>query len=246
MRILALDTTTPTASAAVWHDGALLGQYTIQTNTHSTTVLPMIESLLANLGLTVPELDAMAVSAGPGSFTGVRIGVATIKGLAFSHQIPCIGVSALETLAWNLTGFEGLLCPVINARRGHVYSALFAADGVHPPVRLTQDDLISVTDLAEICREKNLPVYAAGDGYDMLKTAVGTEILRNTPEMYRCPSAFGTACAAAELYRNAEDPSVFTESALSPIYLRKSQAEREREERLAKEQSITQGEVSHG
>ena len=246
MRILALDTTTPTASAAVWQDDALLGQYTIQTNTHSTTVLPMMESLLNTLGITVPELDAMAVSAGPGSFTGVRIGVATIKGLAFSHRIPCIGVSSLESLAWNLIGFEGLLCPVINARRGHVYSALFSADGIHPPVRLTQDDLVAVADLAGICREKALPVYAAGDGYKMLSDATGSAFLRNTPEMLRCPSAFGTACAAAEIYRNAQDLSVFTEAALSPIYLRKSQAEREREERLAKEQTIKQGEVSHG
>ena len=164
MRILALDTTTPTASAAVWNDGALLGQYTIQTNTHSTTILPMIESLMANLNLTVPELDAMAVSAGPGSFTGVRIGVATIKGLAFSHRIPCIGISSLVVLAWNLIGYKGILCPVINARRGHVYSALFSADGVNAPVLLTDDDLISVADLAEKLRDINAPVYAAGDG----------------------------------------------------------------------------------
>lgn len=237
MRILALDTTTPTASAAVWNDGALLGQYTIQTNTHSTTILPMIESLMANLNLTVPELDAMAVSAGPGSFTGVRIGVATIKGLAFSHRIPCIGISSLEVLAWNLIGYKGILCPVINARRGHVYSALFSADGVNAPVRLADDDLISVADLAEKLRDINAPVYAAGDGYVMLQNAADSDALQVTPEILRYPSGFSTACAAAGILKNASDPSVFTEAALSPIYLRKSQAEREREERLAKEQS---------
>lgn len=237
MRILALDTTTPTASAAVWNDGALLGQYTIQTNTHSTTILPMIESLMANLNLTVPELDAMAVSAGPGSFTGVRIGVATIKGLAFSHRIPCIGISSLVVLAWNLIGYKGILCPVINARRGHVYSALFSADGVNAPVRLTDDDLISVADLAEKLRDINAPVYAAGDGYVMLQNAADSDALQVTPEILRYPSGFSTACAAAAILKNASDPSVFTEAALSPIYLRKSQAEREREERLAKEQS---------
>lgn len=239
MRILALDTTTPTASAAVWNDGALLGQYTIQTNTHSTTILPMIESLLANLNLNILELDAMAVSAGPGSFTGVRIGVATIKGLAFSHRIPCIGVSSLEVLAWNLIGCKGILCPVINARRGHVYSAMFSADGENPPVRQTEDDLISVADLAGKLQEFKVPVYTAGDGYDMLQNAVGAEVLRITPEILRYPSGFSTACAAAAILKNASDPSVFTEAALSPIYLRKSQAEREREERLAKEQSQT-------
>lgn len=242
MRILALDTTTPTASAAVWNDGVLQGQYTIQTNTHSTTVLPMMESLLANLSLTVPDLDAMAVSVGPGSFTGVRIGVATIKGLAFSHKIPCIGVSALEVLAWNLIGFKGILCPVINARRGHVYSALFEADGVHKPVRLTEDDLISVADLSEKLKQMDQTVYAAGDGYAMLTANTEIDKLACTPEFLRYPSGFAVACAAYDIYKSATDPSVFTEAALAPVYLRKSQAEREREERLAKEQSMLKGE----
>ena len=242
MQILALDTTTPTASAAIWSDGALRGQYTIQTTTHSTTVLPMIESLLATLSLEIQDLDAMAVSAGPGSFTGVRIGVATIKGLAYSHRIPCIGVSSLESLAWNLVGHRGIFCPVINARRDHVYTALFESDGIAPPRRLTQDDLVPVTELAETLKSCEKPVYAAGDGYAMLENALENGILSATPETLRYPSGFSTACAAAELYTNAPDPSVFTEAALSPIYLRKSQAEREREERIAKEESANKGE----
>lgn len=242
MRILALDTTTPTASAAVWNDGSLSGQYTIQTTTHSTTVLPMIESLLQNLSLEVPDLDLMAVSAGPGSFTGVRIGVATIKGLAFSYQIPCIGVSSLEVLAWNLSGFSGIVCPVINARRGHVYSALFESDGLNPPRRLTQDDLIPVTELAEKLASYRKPVYTAGDGYIMLQNACESGVLSVTPEFLRYPAGFSVACAAYSIYTAAEDKSVFTEAALSPLYLRKSQAEREREERLAREQSAHKGE----
>lgn len=237
MQILALDTTTPTASAAIWQDAKLLGQYTIQTTTHSTTILPMIESLLTNLSMTIPEIDLMAVSAGPGSFTGVRIGVSTIKGLAFSHQIPCIGVSSLETLAWNLVGYSGILCPVINARRGCVYTALFHADGIHAPVRLTADDQLPVTEVAAQLISRGETVYAAGDGYRMLQEAMGdSTLLRPTPEALRYPSGFSTACAAAVQYQKAPDPSGFTEAALAPIYLRKSQAEREREERLAKEQ----------
>lgn len=237
MYILALDTTTPTASAAIWQDGALLGQYTIQTTTHSTTVLPMIESLLKNLSLTIPEIDLMTVAAGPGSFTGVRIGVSTIKGLAFSHQIPCMGVSSLEALAWNLVGYHGILCPVINARRGHVYTALFQANGNHAPMRLTQDDLLPISEVAEQLISRGETVYAAGDGYMMLREAMGdSPLLAETPEVLRYPSGFSAACAAAMQYQNAADPSIFTEAALAPIYLRKSQAEREREERLAKEQ----------
>lgn len=242
MHILALDTTTPTASAAIWKDGTLHGQYTIQTTTHSTTVLPMIESLLSSLSLEIPDIQAMAVSAGPGSFTGVRIGVATIKGLAFSHGIPCIGVSSLESLAWNLMGYKGILCPVINARRGHVYTALFSSDGINPPKRLTQDDLVPIAELAETLKKQSEPVYAAGDGYSILQTAMEDAGFTAVPEFLRYPSGFSTACAAAELYRNADDSSVFTEAALSPIYLRKSQAEREREERLAKEESALKGE----
>ncbi len=237
MRILALDTTTPTASAAVWHDGDLLGVYTIRTTTHSTTVLPMVESLLATLSLSVPDMDMLAVSAGPGSFTGVRIGVATLKGLAFSHQIPCVGVSSLEALARNLTGYQGILCPVINARRGHVYTALFEADGIRPPKRLTEDDLVSVADLAENLQALDKPIYAAGDGYDMLEKALPEGGLVSVPGFLRAPYAFGTADVAAQIYEEAADTSVFTEAALVPLYLRKSQAEREREERLANNES---------
>lgn len=239
MHILALDTTTPTASVAVWRDGTVLGQYTIQTTTHSTTILPMIESLLVNLSLEIPQIDLMAVSAGPGSFTGVRIGVSTIKGLAFSHKIPCIGVSSLETLAWNLVGYHGILCPVINARRNHVYTALFQADGIHAPIRLTPDDQLPIETVAAQLVARGETVYAAGDGYAMLRTVMGDAVqLAETPEVLRYPSGFSVACAAATQYRNAPDPSIYTEAALSPMYLRKSQAEREREERLAKEENI--------
>ncbi len=233
MHILALDTTTPTASAAIWTDGKPGGVYTIRTTTHSTTLLPMVESLLATLSLEIPAIDMMAVSAGPGSFTGVRIGVSTVKGLAFSHKIPCVGVSSLEALAWNLTGYKGILCPVINARRGQVYTALFAADGINPPKRLTEDDLVPVTELAEKLSTCQEAVYAAGDGYDMLEKAM--PMLTYVPPFLREPHAFGVAGAAAKIYEEAADKSVFTEAALVPLYLRKSQAEREREERLATE-----------
>lgn len=237
MFILALDTTTPTASVAIWYEGILVGQYTIQTSTHSTTILPMVESLLSNLSLPLTEIDLMAVTTGPGSFTGIRIGVSTIKGLAFTYEIPCIGVSSLEALAWNLVGYHGILCPVINARRGHVYTALFQADGKHAPVRLSQDDLLPISEVAEQLILRGETIYATGDGYEMLREAMkGTTLLAEIPEPLRYPSGFSTACAAALQYQNAADPSVFTEAALSPIYLRKSQAERERDERLAKEQ----------
>jgi len=233
MRILALDTTTPTATAGIWTDGIMTGLYTIQTTTHSTTLLPMIESLLKNLSLTITDLDAMAVSVGPGSFTGIRIGVSTIKGLAYSSKIPCIGVSSLFAMAWNLSDFPGILCPVINARRSQVFTAMFQSDGIRPPTRLTEDDLLPAADLYEKLKVYNLPVYGIGDGYALLQKTLPEGFLATTPQQLMYPNAYSVAAAAAWLYESATNTSGFNDCTLSPVYLRKSQAEREREDRLA-------------
>ena len=126
MKILALDSTALTASVALCEDQTLLAEYTVENgNTHSQTLLPMVESILSMFELTTDEIDLFAASAGPGSFTGVRIGAATVKGLAFDTQKPCLGVSTLEALAENLSMMNGLVCPVMNARRKQVYTALF-------------------------------------------------------------------------------------------------------------------------
>ena len=118
MKILALDSTAKVASVALCEDGQLLGEYTINNgNTHSETLLPMVESLLKIFELSIYDIDAFAVAAGPGSFTGVRIGVATVKGLAFGTDKPCFGISTLEALAKNPSARSGLICPVMNARR---------------------------------------------------------------------------------------------------------------------------------
>ncbi len=117
MKILAIDTTAVAASVALCEDSELLGEYTVRNgNTHSQTILPMVESLLSFFELSVDDIDLFSASAGPGSFTGVRIGAATVKGLAFGTNKPCIGVSTLEALAYNLIGQNGLICPVMHAR----------------------------------------------------------------------------------------------------------------------------------
>lgn len=129
MLILAMDSTAVAASVALLTDGAPLAAFHLDNgNTHSETLLPMVESVLRCTGKTVDDIDLFAVSAGPGSFTGVRIGVATVKGLAFGKGKPCVGVSTLEALAENLVPTGGLLCPVMNARRGQVYNALFRVE----------------------------------------------------------------------------------------------------------------------
>ncbi|MBQ7921547.1 MAG: tRNA (adenosine(37)-N6)-threonylcarbamoyltransferase complex dimerization subunit type 1 TsaB [Clostridia bacterium] len=233
MRILAVDTSAPTATAAIMTDGKMTGLYSLQTNTHSTTLLPMIESMLEKLQLDVQDFDLLTAAVGPGSFTGIRIGVSTIKGLAFTHNIPCIGVSSLEAMAWTISGFSGILCPALNARRNQVYTASFECDGINPPKRIAEDNVLPVEEVCEKLAQYNKPVYVTGDGYTMLHAAAKEGLLSPTPEMLRYPNAFGAAQAAQLHYSSAEDKSVFTEAHLLPVYLRKSQAEREREERLA-------------
>ena len=126
MYILSLDSTAIAATVALCDDEKLLSLTTVENgNTHSQTLLPMVEETLARFELCPADIALLACSAGPGSFTGVRIGVSTIKGLAFGTNIPCVGTSTLEALAQNLIGFDGILCPVMNARRNQVYNALF-------------------------------------------------------------------------------------------------------------------------
>lgn len=240
MKVLAIDTTSPIASAAVWEDGCQLASFTVNgTLSHSVTMLPMIDACLSSLGLALADADVLACSAGPGSFTGVRIGVSTLKGLAFADDKPCVGVSTLEALSRNLTGFSGLIVPVMNARRGQVYAAVFSSDGT-AITRLTEDGLLPYAELEEKLRalQYGRPVYFTGDGYDLARQLCTLENAHETPEPLRFQNAFHVAGLAAETYLSAlesERAAQFAGAKLSPVYLRKPQAEREREERLAAE-----------
>ena len=130
MLILALDSTAQVGSVALCEDEKLIAEYTLNTgHTHSETLLPMVESVLKISGYTVDDVELFVCTAGPGSFTGVRIGAATVKGIAFGKDKPCIGVSTLEALALNGVALDGILCPCMNARRQQVYNALFDCDG---------------------------------------------------------------------------------------------------------------------
>ena len=227
MKILALDSTAIAASVALCEDDALLGEYTIQNgNTHSETILPMVESLLKHFGLTPNEIDLFALSAGPGSFTGVRIGAATVKGLAFGRNKPCIGVSTLEALATNLTVADGLICPVMNARRKQVYTALFRCKNGNLE-RLMPDSAIAISELDQILSAYDEPVRLCGDGYDMTLDLLTHSIIP-TPARLRPQSAYSVAQVAKRMY---DDGVRTTDTELSPVYLRLSQAERERMER---------------
>lgn len=233
MKIFAIDTTVKIATAALVDNGKLVAEYSLNTDTHSITLLPMISSLLKLTETKISDIDLFAVSAGPGSFTGVRIGVSTVKGLAFAENIPCAGVSSLEAMAMNFEGIPGTIVPVINARNKMVYSAVFASDGVHRPERVTDDEQILISELLEELRSFSGPVYFTGDAYSLiLAENEKTKHTASTPEKLRIPSGYGVAVAAEKMWLATEDKSVFSEARLAPMYLRKSQAEREREERL--------------
>lgn len=233
MLILALESTARIASAALWQDGEMLALSSLSSgNTHSTTLLPMVEQMLNATGLSVSDVDLFACTVGPGSFTGVRIGAATLQGLVFGTNKPCVGVSSLMAMAYHLRGFSGILCPVIGARRSQLYSALFRSDGEHV-CRLTEDDIVLTPDLTAYLAPYDEPVHFTGDGYGDAVSAAVHPHLCTTPEALRVPSAFAVAEAAYDLYENAADKSAFTLASVQPVYLRKTQAEREREEKIA-------------
>ncbi len=227
MKILAMESSALTASVAIYEDGCLLGEYTQNNgNTHSENLLPMAESLLSFLKLEISDMDAFAVSAGPGSFTGIRIGVATVKGLAFGTDKPCIGVSTLEALARNLCIPSGLICPVMNARRKQFYTALFRCNGATLE-RLMPDSALSYEELDAALSAYHEPVYLVGDGYALAESLL-THPIGFTPERLRCQSAASVAMVAFDAYQNGIRT---TDKELTPVYLRPCQAERERAER---------------
>ena len=230
MKILALDSTAIAASVTLCEDEQLLGEYTIANgNTHSQTLLPMVESILNFFDLTTDDIDLFAASAGPGSFTGVRIGAATLKGLAFATQKPCIGVSTLEALAYNLAHVDGLVCPVMNARRQQVYTALFEAkNGVL--TRLMPDSAIAITALDAELSRYNAPVRLCGDGYGVTEQLLTHELIP-TPDRLRHQSAYSVAQVARMAYESGVRT---TDCEMVATYLRLSQAERERLEREGK------------
>lgn len=241
MLILALDSTAVAASVAVTEDARLLALYHLNNgNTHSETLLPMVESIMTRLGRRMEEINLFAVSAGPGSFTGVRIGTATVKGLAFGRNKACVGVSTLEALAENMadTARVGeIVCPVMNARRSQVYNALFRVtpDGL---VRLTEDRAIAIADLEAELRAMDaaatFPVHLVGDGVTVtLANASDPAFFRAAPALLREQNAYSVAKCAL---RAARAGKTVTDGELAPVYLRPCQAERERMERLGAEQ----------
>ena len=229
MKLLSLDTSAEVCTAAVCDDERLIADMTVNTgNTHSQTLLPVIEQILKISETEIDDIDLYACSTGPGSFTGVRIGVATLKGMAYGKNKPCVSVSTLEALAYNLKGFNGIISPVMNARRSQVYNALFECNNGEL-TRLCPDRAISISELDEELSTFDKPIYLCGDGYHITVNGMSKTKAQITPLRLILQSAYSVSQCALELYKSG---NVLTDKEIAPIYLRPSQAERERNERL--------------
>ncbi len=230
MLILSFESSAKAASVALVRDSALVSQYTqCSALTHSRTLLPMAEDMLKNAEMTLADVDALAVAHGPGSFTGIRIGVSAVKGLAWAVEKPCIGVSTLEAMAWHGVSHGGYICCVMDARRNQVYNAIFKIENDRP-VRVSEDRAIALSELADEVNALGESVFIVGDGTAITKSFFDEAGIPCSvaPENLVWQDAFGVAMAAL-------DKPLGTADDLLPVYLRLSQAERERQERLARE-----------
>lgn len=234
MKILALDSSGLVASVAVTEDGCLLGEYTINyKKTHSQTLLPMLETVRDMIELDMESLDAIAVAAGPGSFTGLRIGSATAKGLGLALNKPLIGIPTLEGLAFNLYGTDKLVCPLMDARRNQAYTGIYEfskKDSTYYLTVIKEQCAVNILEIIEKLNELGREVIFLGDGVPVFETII--------EEKMTCPFTFAPAhmnrqraasvAALGEVYF-AEGKLQMAEEH-EPDYLRLSQAERERME----------------
>ena len=237
MLILAFETSAKAASVALLDGKKLLAESYQNTGmTHSQTLMVMAEDMLKQCEKNADNVDAVAVAEGPGSFTGVRIGVAAAKGFAWGRQIPCYGVSTLEAMAESLGIYDGYICPVMDARRNQVYNALFEVNCGNL-TRIQEDRAISLQDLGEDVKNLNKPIFLVGDGsilcYNALLEKVPSLVL--PPEHRMHQRAVGVGLIAA---RRSAAGIPGDAAALTPNYLRLSQAERERMEREQKKKEI--------
>ena len=231
MKILALDSSGLVASVALAEDDNLLGEYTVNyKKTHSQTLLPMLDALGQMVELDLTTLDAIAVAAGPGSFTGLRIGVATAKGIGLALDKPLVAVFTVDALAYNLWGSPGVVCPLMDARRGQVYTGLYAFAEGQLEV-LCPAEAVALEEIAEECNRRGKSVTFLGDGVPVYRERL--EELLQVPHLY-APAhmnkqrAASVAALGMEKFRRGESVSARD---LAPVYLRMSQAERERAQR---------------
>ncbi len=224
MKILALDSSAVSASAAICDDNKILGEFYTNTGfTHSQTLMPMVESLLNTTQTKLADIDLFAVCKGPGSFTGLRIGISCIKGMAMALDKPCVGISTLECIAQGGINSKGIICCVMDARCNQVYNALFKSDG-KTLKRMCDDRAIALSDLQKELNAFTDTVYLFGDGAYVAHSFFGNDkyVIPSPVNMYQRASSL--ALCAQNAYNNG---SYINASQLVPNYLRLPQAERE-------------------
>ncbi|AYD40832.1 tRNA (adenosine(37)-N6)-threonylcarbamoyltransferase complex dimerization subunit type 1 TsaB [Clostridium fermenticellae] len=231
MKILSLDSATESATCAIITDDKLLGEITFNyKKQHSVILMPIIDNLLKNLNLDINEIDGFVVSKGPGSFTGLRIGISTIKGLSHGTGKPFISVSSLDALAYNMAYTDGIICPIMDALRGNVYTALFTFSNGNLE-KISDYMIISVEKLMSLIKKYNSPVCFIGDATYKYKKI----IIQEMEDVLFAPNNLNVVKASAlgeiglKLLKSGSSDDLYT---FSPLYIRKSQAEREYEKKL--------------
>ncbi|MDE6209956.1 MAG: tRNA (adenosine(37)-N6)-threonylcarbamoyltransferase complex dimerization subunit type 1 TsaB [Lachnospiraceae bacterium] len=231
MKILAIDSSSVVATVALVEDEKLLAEYSVNhKKTHSQTLLPMIDEIMKMSETDINTLDAIAVSGGPGSFTGLRIGSATAKGLALVINKPIIHIPTIDGLAYNMYGSSKLVCPIMDARRNQVYTGIyhFEDNRLVADIPQYQED---INTLIEILNEKDLPVVFLGDGVDTYRETISHNIkvpYEFAPVHMNMQRAASIAALSEQYYIEKKTVSA---NEHQPDYLRKSQAERELEEK---------------
>lgn len=224
MKILAIDSSAKSASVAIAENGRLISECFVNASlTHSKTLMPMTDNALKQADITINEIDAFCVNTGPGSFTGIRIGVAAVKGLALCNIKPCAGISTLESIAYNFLDTDCVICAVMDARCNQVYTALFECKNGEI-TRLCEDKAVLIDELANELSEIHNIIYLAGDGAELCYSKFGDKFanVRLSAESRRFQRAFGVALAA-----ESNNKLLVDSSQLAPVYLRPPQAERE-------------------
>ena len=237
MKILAIECSSSPVSAALVCDGEILSHTFSNTKvTHSQTLFPVIESTLGNANLNFSDIDAISVSTGPGSFTGIRIGLATAKGLAQPKDLKCVGVSSLLAAAYMFLGENAIVCPVIDARCNQVYTAFFEVSG-NKVDRLSDDGAVTIDELvSKVKRTSDKKIILSLDAAKTVFNSVrGQANVFTAPEMLLSQSALGVALYAQKAIENGD----YTDyNGLVPVYLKLPQAERELRAKTGKEENL--------
>lgn len=232
MKILGIDTSTKTLSVAICDDDKIICETFINsTLNHSCTLMPTIDKLLNSANLKISDIDLFAVTSGPGSFTGIRIGISTIKGFALATNKPCIAIPSLEALAFNLIDTDCIACPAIDARGDRVYTSLFK---IHSKkiTRLTDDNVILISKLEKNLLNTEENIIFLGDGADLCYNKIGQKInSKIANSINRLCRASSICILGKEKYKNGQVSSAYN---LFPQYINLSQAERERNEKNKK------------